>query len=104
MKVVIKKQIHGSFCAAAHQDRYVAKEFGLEFSPFAGLTIEHKTTKGEIDSIDIKEVIWDVDAQRFVCYCASDEEIYDAKLHKRPHRSMDEILKEYTEADWKVIK
>lgn len=100
MRVIVKTQIHDCVAPVSSGDRYAYKEFDLPFTPFEGLTIESKTKKGETDDIIIKEVIWDVDTQTFVCYTSSDKEIYDALLSQRPHRPMAEIVDEYIEADW----
>ena len=100
MKIIVKTQIHGCVAAASSEDKWVYKVFGLPFAPFEGLTIEHTTKKGEIDSYEIKEVVWDTDKQCFICYTASDREIYDALLSNQPHRTMQEIIDEYFIADW----
>lgn len=100
MKVVVKKQIHGCFAGASSLDRYVYKEFDLPFPPTPAIGIMHKTKAGETDDIDIEEVWWDVDTQSFLCFAHSDKEIYEAELHKQPHRPIEEIVKEYVDADW----
>lgn len=100
MKVIIKTQIHGCVAATSSEDRYAYKLFNLPFAPFIGLTINHKTKKGETDDIEIQEVSWDNDKQCFVCYTTSDREIYDAILSEKSHRSMAEIVDDYIEADW----
>jgi len=100
MKVIVKVQIHGCFGAASSYDKYVYKYFDLPFVPFVGLTIYHKTLKGETDDIVIIEVSWDDDKQRFICYQESDKEIYNAQLHKESHRTMNEIMQDYFDADW----
>lgn len=100
MQAIVKTQIHGCVAAASSEDRYAFKTFDLPFAPSVGLTINHKTKKGETDDIEIKEVSWDNDKQCFVCYTASDREIYDSILSEVPHRSMAEIVDDYIEADW----
>lgn len=100
MKVIVKTQIHGCFAAASSFDRYAYKVFDLPFAPFEGLTIEHKTKKGETDSFEIKEAVWDCDKKCFICYTASDREIYDAVKNPSAHRPMAEIVDDYMEADW----
>lgn len=97
MKVIVKTRISG-YCTS--EDRYAYKVFGLPFAPFEGLTIEHKTKKGEIDSFVIKEVVWDCDKQCFICYQPSDTEIIDATSRKQTARPIAEIIEEYIEADW----
>jgi len=72
------------------EKRCAYKLFNLPFAPFEGLTITHKTKKGEIDDIIIKEVKWDYDKKCFVCYQSPD---YDL-------RPMAEVVDEYIEADW----
>lgn len=100
MKVIVKTQIHGSFSAVSSTDKYMFKVFDLPFVPFVGLTIMHKTSKGEIDDIGISEVIWDNDKNCFICFQKSDEEIYRAELNKESHRTMEEIMQDYFDADW----
>ncbi len=100
MKVIAKVQIHGSFPAASLMDKNMYKVFDLPFTPFVGLTITHKTSKGETDDIGITEVIWDNDRLRFICYIASDKEIYEAQAHNESHRTMKEIMQDYFDADW----
>jgi len=102
MRTIVRKQIHGSFAAASSTDKYVFKVFNLPFAPFVGLSIKHKTKKGETDYIEIEEVAWDIDSKEFLCYAPSDKEIYEAVLRKETHRNIDEIIQEYIEADWLI--
>jgi len=102
MKVIVKTQIHGSFSATSSEDIWVFKVFDLPFTPFVGLTINHKTKNGKTDDIVIEEITWDNDRKCFVCYQKSDEEIYNAQLHKETYRHISKIVEEYEEADWLI--
>jgi hypothetical protein len=100
MKVIINVQIRGAFACASSSDIYLYKEFSLPFAPFPGLYIQHKTAKDETDDLEIKGVAWDADEQAFICYVASDKEIYNAIFRHQLHRPIKEIVEEYLETDW----
>jgi len=82
-KVIVKPPIKS-------EERCAYKLFNLPFAPFEGLTITHKTKKGEVDDIVINEVEWDYDKKCFVCYQST---IYDL-------RPISEVVDEYIEAGW----
>lgn len=96
--VTVLMQIHGCFATCSSRDVYVQRDVKLPFAPYNGLTIRD----GEWWAEDIRSVRWECDKERFVCYLESDKEIYNAQLHKEPARTIEEIVKEYTDDGWKV--
>jgi len=113
MQVIVKKQIHSCFAGPyiekygykigreianfVSEDVWIFKGVNLPFAPFVGLTI----ADGDW-SDTIVEVIYKCVEDCFIAYTEDDKEIYNAKLHKENHRSIDEVVKEYLEQGWKL--
>ena len=95
-KLQIRKQIHGCFASLSTEDIWLVKDFELPFAPFLGLTIVSGENEFKIES----DIIWYAERAAFVAYAEEDKEIYQAQLKHQPHRSVNEVAKEWEEMGW----
>ncbi len=100
-KVLVRRQIHGSFASLSSEDAYVIREVDLPFPPFVGLNIGWRSLDGEIsEGADITEISFDADTGQITCYVEGDKEIYAAVLQKRGHRRIEDIVREHISEGW----
>lgn len=100
MKVILNKQVHGSFSTISTTDKHLKKEFDLPFMPFIGLYI----CLGDYFEEKITSMYWVDDEKILYCNTEDDKEIYNACLEKEKHRDIDTIVNEYIEMGWERDK
>ncbi len=96
MRVIFKLQIHGCVAAASSEDVILRREFDFPFVPVPG--ISYYDNEGNWEAIP-EEISYNVEDETFVCWI-EDKEIYNAILKSQSHRSIEEIVKEYTDVGW----
>ncbi len=94
-RVFFRKQIHGSFSSCSSADVWVYRLVELPFAPFQGLEV----ADGDWDAV-VQSVCYEIDKAKIVAFTEEDKEIYDAQLRRVPHRTVQEIAREYTDAGW----
>lgn len=96
MRIVLQKQIHGTFAAISSSDVWLERVIQLPFPPFVGLYI----WDGEDFEAIITEIAYNLKTGDVECCTEADKEIYGAVLHRESHRPIEEIVKEYEEMGW----
>jgi G:T-mismatch repair DNA endonuclease (very short patch repair protein) len=100
MKIKFRLQIHGAFASASSEDVYMYRLVEMPFPPFVGMEV----SDGDDFDVTVHEVWWHGSKGRYEAFVESDKEIYNAMLHREPHRDIKEIVKEWKESGWKEDK
>lgn len=74
---------------------WLYRDMELPLPPFVGLSI----CDGDFD-MSVTRLNYDARSRRIECWDKPDKEIYEAQLHRRGHRPLDEIVAEYVSAGW----
>lgn len=105
-KVILRKQIHGSFASVSSEDVYMVKEVEIPIPPAEGLTISWmppgKEKSYDVVDAEILDMVVTAGSETVVCYTHDDKELYEAFLKKEPGRPIADIVQEHLDVGWRI--